>query len=75
MIEPIEPHGCQYPAWMQAPVGSAKVSESGETCEQTRIATRVLNAGYAVRTVQELLGHRDVKTVAQAQKPFDGRTP
>lgn len=56
-MEPIEPHGCQYAAWVQVPVGPATVCEPGETYEppasldcSTKSAKRSGTRHYSHRT-------------------------
>ena len=48
----------------RAPVRKARIPEDS-TCHTFRhsFATQVLHHGYDIRSVQELLGHKDVKTM------------
>ena len=50
MIEPIEPHGCQYPAWLQVAVGPATVCEPQETYEPPRKSRLLDRVREAIRT-------------------------
>jgi len=63
-----KPHNCSGQPFIKEPCTAAALRQAGVAkkvgCHRFRhsFATHLLESGYHIRTIQELLGHKDVKT-------------